>query len=84
MGDYLTNMTFTGQTQALQNGLTQKTYEYSPLNALVDIVFNAAGQVVQATVAKQTGGSGTTSSGTATSAGSQPSSTSSVSAGARR
>ena len=58
MGNYLTNMTFTGQSQTLQNGLVQKTFSYSPLNALVDIVFNAAGQVVQATVAKQKGGGG--------------------------
>ena len=52
VGNYLTNMTYTGQSQALQNGLVQKTYSYSPLNALVNIVFNAAGQIVQATVAK--------------------------------
>ncbi|MCJ1287872.1 hypothetical protein MMC26_007224 [Xylographa opegraphella] len=57
VGNYLTNMTFTGATQTLQNGLTQKTYSYSPLNALVNIVFNTAGQVVQATVASQNGGS---------------------------
>jgi hypothetical protein len=52
VGNYLTNMTYTGQSQTLQNGLVQKTYSYSPLNALVNIVFNAAGQIVQATVAK--------------------------------
>lgn len=72
VGNYLTNMTATGATQTLQNGLVQKTYSYSPLNALVNIVFNAAGQVVQATVAKQgAGGPGTTSSssGSSTSAG---------------
>ena len=57
VGNYLTNMTFTGATQTLQNGLTQKTYSYSPLSALVNIVFNAAGQVVQASVAKKTGAS---------------------------
>lgn len=56
VGNYLTNMTDTGATQTLQNGLTQKTYSYSPLKALVNIVFNAAGQVVQATVVKQSGG----------------------------
>ena len=81
VGDYLTNMTFTGQSQSLQNGLTQKTYSYSPLNALVNIVFNTAGQVVQATVAKQTGSGG--GSPSTTTAASQPSSTSAVSAGAR-
>ena len=57
VGNYLINMTDTGAVQTLQNGLTQKTYSYSPLKALVNILFNAAGQVVQATVVKQTGGS---------------------------
>lgn len=62
VGNYLTNMTDTGVSKTLQTGLTQKTYSYSPLNALVNIVFNAAGQVVQATVAKQSGGSTSNSS----------------------
>jgi hypothetical protein len=52
VGNYLTNMTYTGESKALQNGLVQKTYSYSPLSALVNIIFNAAGQIVQATVAK--------------------------------
>ena len=72
VGNYLTNMTFTGATQTLENGLTQKTYSYSPLNALVNIVFNAAGQVVQATVAGQNGGS--TATGGSTTAIPSPSS----------
>ena len=76
VGDYITNMTYTGASQTLQNGLIEKTYSYSPLNALVDIVFNTAGQVVQATVVKQSGGSTATSSSSAGAA--QPSSTSSV------
>ena len=54
VGNYLTNMTDTGIVESLGSGLTQKTYSYSPLNALVDIVFNTAGQVVQAEVVKQT------------------------------
>jgi hypothetical protein len=66
VGDYLTNMTYTGQQTTLQGGLTQKTYSYSPLNALVNIVFNAAGQIVQATVV-QKGGSSSTSSAAPTS-----------------
>ena len=49
-GNYLQNMTFTGVEQTLGKGLVQKTYEYPPLNALVDIFFNSAGQVVSATV----------------------------------
>ncbi|MCJ1296297.1 hypothetical protein MMC34_007863 [Xylographa carneopallida] len=76
VGNYLTNMTFTGATQTLQNGLTQKTYSYSPLNALVNIVFNTAGQVVQATVASQSGGS--TPSGGSSTATIPPSSTATV------
>ena len=67
VGDYLTNMTFTGATETLSNGDVQKTYSYSPLNALVNIVFNSAGQILQATTVKQTTSSTTTSSATATS-----------------
>jgi hypothetical protein len=61
VGSYLNNMTFTGQQQTLSNGNIQKTFSYSPLSALVNIIFNKAGQIVQATVAKATGGGGTTS-----------------------
>lgn len=61
VGNYLQNMTYTGQSTSLQGGLTQKTYSYSPLNALVNIVFNTAGQIVQATVAKATGSSSSSS-----------------------
>jgi hypothetical protein len=60
VGNYVQNMTATGEVKQLANGLTQKTFQYSPLNALVNIVFNTAGQVVQAAVAKATGGSGST------------------------
>ncbi|EXJ76667.1 uncharacterized protein A1O5_01175 [Cladophialophora psammophila CBS 110553] len=69
VGNYLTNMTDTGVSQTLSGGLIEKTYSYAPLNALVDIVFNAAGQVVQASVQKQSGsgGSTTTSSTSASS-----------------
>lgn len=74
-GNYLTNMTATGATQQLQNGLTQKTYSYSPLNALVNIVFNTAGQVVQATVAKQSGSGGNSSTATPSSTAAASSST---------
>lgn len=77
VGDYLTNMTYTGVEQTLSSGLVQKTYSYSPLNALVDIVFNTAGQVVQATVAKQTGSSSSsTASVTISTATAKPSSSS--------
>ncbi|KAK5462735.1 hypothetical protein LTS15_002447 [Exophiala xenobiotica] len=66
VGNYLTNMTDTGVSQSLSGGLTEKTFSYTPLNALVDIVFNAAGQVVQATVQKTTGGSTSTTTSAAT------------------
>lgn len=64
VGNYLDNMTYTGQSLDLGNGLTQKTYSYSPLNALVDVVLNTAGQVVQATVAKNSSSSSSSSSAT--------------------
>ena len=66
VGNYLTNMTATGAVEQLSSGLVQKTYSYSPLNALVNIVFNTAGQVVQATVAKATGSSTSSSAAQAT------------------
>jgi len=68
VGNYLTNMTDTGVSQTLSGGLTEKTYSYTPLNALVDIVFNAAGQVVQASVQKSSGGSTSTTTSIATTA----------------
>ena len=75
VGNYLTNMTATGVTQQLQNGLTQKTYSYSPLNALVNIVFNTAGQVVQATVVKQSGSGGNSTATPSSTGAAAPSST---------
>lgn len=56
VGNYKQNMTFTGQEKTLANGLLQKTYEYAELSSLVNIVFNKAGQIVQAQVVK--GGAG--------------------------
>lgn len=58
VGNYSQNMTETGDAQNLGSGLTQKTYSYLPLGAIVDIVFNKAGQVVQATVQKTNSGGG--------------------------
>jgi hypothetical protein len=73
VGSYLTNMTDTGATKNLGSGLVQKTFSYTPLNALVDIVFNTAGQVVQAAVQKAgSGGGGSTTSTSTTSATSAP------------
>lgn len=71
VGNYLTNMTAIGAVTTLASGNTQQEYEYTPLGALVDIVFNAAGQVVQATVVKST------STGTATATSSSTAKTSS-------
>jgi hypothetical protein len=65
VGNYLQNMTYTGVEQTLSSGLVQKQYSYSPLNALVDIVFNTAGQVVQATVESQSSATGTTTAASA-------------------
>ncbi|TRX93314.1 hypothetical protein FHL15_005893 [Xylaria flabelliformis] len=64
VGNYEQNMTYTGAQEILDGGLIQKTYSYSPLNALVNIVFNSLGQVVQAVVVKRNGGGGSTSSTT--------------------
>lgn len=82
VGDYLQNMvrlcdgrtsthayplqTYTGESQNLGNGMTKKTYSYSPLNALVDIVFNSAGQIVQAVTQKKNGNSSSSSTSSAT------------------
>ncbi|KAK7712192.1 hypothetical protein SLS57_007868 [Botryosphaeria dothidea] len=65
VGNYAQNMTQVGDVEQLANGLVQKTFEYAPLNRLVKIVFNAAGQVVQAVVSGS--GSGSSSSTTAAS-----------------
>jgi len=81
VGNYLQNMTYTGVSTSLQGGLTQKQYSYSPLGALVNIIFNTAGQIVQATVAKASGTS-TSSSAVASTASSTASSTPSSSASA--
>lgn len=62
VGSYLQNMTLTGDIESLSGGLVQKTYSYAPMGALVDIIFNAMGQIVQATVVKSTSGTTLTSS----------------------
>lgn len=67
VGNYLTNMTQVGGITNLANGLTQKTFQYTPLNALVDIVFDTAGRVVSATV-QGTGSSTASATTTAASA----------------
>lgn len=78
VGNYVQNMTYTGTSESLGSGLTQKTYSYSALNALVNIVFNTAGQIVQATVQKATGsGSSSSTSAASTASASAASSSSS-------
>ncbi|KAK7542639.1 uncharacterized protein J3D65DRAFT_222938 [Phyllosticta citribraziliensis] len=67
VGNYLQNMTYTGEQKVLQGGAVQKTYSYSPLNALVDIVFNTAGQIVRAVVQKKGQGGTSTSTSAPTS-----------------
>ncbi|KPI40520.1 uncharacterized protein AB675_7676 [Cyphellophora attinorum] len=69
VGNYKTNMTQIGGETSLANGLIQKTFEYTPLNQIVEMLFNTAGQVVQAVVKKTGGG------GSSTTATSQPTTT---------
>jgi len=52
-----------GSAKQVGQGMTQKTFNYEPLNALVDIVTNTAGQVVSAVVQKKNGGGGGGGSG---------------------
>ncbi|KAH8698165.1 hypothetical protein GQ44DRAFT_665716 [Phaeosphaeriaceae sp. PMI808] len=73
VGNFKLNMTeVVGSVKQVGQGLTQKTYKYDPLGALVDIITNAAGQVVQAVVQKKPssggGGSGGGGGGSASSA----------------
>jgi hypothetical protein len=77
VGDFTKNMTETGVTKDLGKGLTQKEFSYSPLNSLIDIVFNSAGQVVSSVVQKKNGSGGGSSGG---SSGSGSGSNSTVSA----
>ncbi|KAF1913239.1 hypothetical protein BDU57DRAFT_532310 [Ampelomyces quisqualis] len=59
VGNFKLNMTeVTGSTKQVGQGLTQKTYKYDALGSLVEIITNAAGQVVQAVVQKPTSGGG--------------------------
>lgn len=56
-------MTETGVIQQLGNGQVKKQYLFPALGTLVDIVFNAAGQILQATAVKPSStGSGGVSS----------------------
>ncbi|KAF2218805.1 hypothetical protein BDZ85DRAFT_226070 [Elsinoe ampelina] len=64
VGNFQQNMTLTGPLTQLGNGLSKGTYSYSPLNALVDIVTNTAGQVVSAMVQKTKPGTGGSTSST--------------------
>ena len=75
VGNFQDNMTFTGASKDLGNGLTQKTYSYSPLGSLVNIVFNTLGQVVQAVVVGaggSGGGGGASSASSSAPAATQP------------
>lgn len=83
VGNYLQNMTLTGDVESLAGGLVQKTYSYDALGSLVNIIFNAMGQVVQASVVKSTSGTTSTSS-VATGSGTTTSVAASATAAARR
>ena len=52
VGSYKQNMMYTGQEKHLEGGFTQRTYEYSELGAIVNVVTNAADHVVRAYVVK--------------------------------
>ncbi|KAG9191640.1 hypothetical protein G6011_10374 [Alternaria panax] len=71
VGNFKLNMTeVTDSAKQVGQGLTQRTFSYEPLNALVDIVTNTAGQVVSAVVQKKNGGgSGGGASSTASASG---------------
>ncbi len=77
VGNYQSNMTYTGVSQNLAGGNVQKQYSYGPLGAVVDIIFNSAGQIRQATVVKQTGGGGSSSTATSSATMIPPSSSTS-------
>jgi hypothetical protein len=68
VGNFQQNMTQVGGEKQVGQGNIQKTFSYAPLNALVDIVFNSAGQVVQAVVQKKSGGGGSGSASPSASA----------------
>ncbi|KAI8931160.1 hypothetical protein NX059_011513 [Plenodomus lindquistii] len=69
VGNFKLNMTeVEGTIKQVGQGLTQKTFSYEPLNALVDIVTNTAGQVVSAVVQKKNGGGGGSNGGGSTTA----------------
>ncbi|USP77417.1 uncharacterized protein yc1106_04691 [Curvularia clavata] len=73
VGNYKLNMTeVANSTKQIGQGLTQKTYSYEPLGALVDIITNTAGQVVQAVVQKKNGGGSGGGSSTTASASNTP------------
>jgi hypothetical protein len=83
VGNYQSNMTYTGVEKSLGNGLTQKTYKYDALGSLVNIITNTLGQVVQAVVIGKdnnqppAGGGGGNGGGSSSSSSAAPSSTSS-------
>lgn len=75
VGSYKKNMTYTGSEEQLGNGLTRRTYEYEALGALVNVVTNAADQVVQAVVVKGGNGDDDDDGGSSSTATTLPSST---------
>ena len=77
VGNYAQNMTLVaGSAKSIGQGLTQKTFSYSPLGALINIVFNTAGQIVQAVVQKASSATSGGSSSSIVASSSMASSTS--------
>ncbi|KAH7372067.1 hypothetical protein BKA64DRAFT_633053 [Cadophora sp. MPI-SDFR-AT-0126] len=75
VGNYKTNMTETGVIKQLGNGQVMKQYLFPALGSLVEIVFNAAGQILQATAVKPSstsGGGGASSTAVASSSTPMP------------
>ncbi|KAK3357814.1 hypothetical protein B0T25DRAFT_589982 [Lasiosphaeria hispida] len=82
VGNYQSNMTYTGVQKELGNGLTQKTYKYDALGSLVNIITNTLGQVVQAVVIGKDGNGGGGGGGGGSSTTAAPSSSATQSSAA--
>ncbi|CZT48544.1 uncharacterized protein RSE6_09255 [Rhynchosporium secalis] len=67
VGNYKQNMTETGVVTQLGNGQVKKQFLFGALGTLVDIVFNSAGQILQASAVKNSTSGGNGGGGTSTS-----------------
>ncbi|CZT13768.1 hypothetical protein WAI453_011644 [Rhynchosporium graminicola] len=67
VGNYKQNMTETGEVTQLGNGQVKKQFLFGALGTLVDIVFNSAGQILQASAVKNSTSGGNGGGSTSTS-----------------